>query len=232
MPLRQYSIAERRRPNRLFQGFLVISLIVHAWALMHIAGIYEGRDVSYIELEMQDAGKPRGRQIPVPPHRHKPSPPCDRAPTAPADPPPMPRMIAPPAAPSAAAPTAVAAISAPAAPVISNTGMVSWTPPMDGGGGQRTAGDYFDMVRWRVESHKAYPAAAKRRQIQGRVVVRFVIAPDGSIGAVAVVAPSRYRFLDEAAVAAVTSAAPFPRPPAHLFSGPLPLEIGVVFELM
>jgi hypothetical protein len=33
-------------------------------------------------------------------------------------------------------------------------------------------------------------------------------------------------------VAAVKAAGPFPRPPRRLFSGPIPLEICVVFELM
>lgn len=225
-------VSDRHHPNRLFQGFLMISLLVHAWALVLIAKIYEVRDVSYIEVEMKDMNKPRGRQIPVPPRRCQPPAPCDTAKVTPTCPLPTPRVAALPAAPTAVPPTAVAAISASAAPLTGNTGTVAWTPPVESGGVQSTAADYLDMVRWRVESHKAYPAAARRRQIQGRVVVRFVIASDGRVSEVFVVTPSRYRLLNEAAAAAVISAAPFPSLPSHLFSGPLPLEIGIVFELM
>ncbi len=226
---------ESRRTNRLLCGFLVISLMAHAWVLARIAGIYESRDTAYIELEMRNIDKPRDRAIPVPPRRRQP-PPVDVPRVTPTRPPPS----VPTAPPTAERPTSVAAVSKPAAPVAGAAAIVPWAPPAaaagDAGaaeaGSGTSADDYFEMVRWRVESRKEYPAAAKRRNMQGRVVVRFVIDSDGSVGAVSIAEPSRYRLLNEAAMAAVASAAPFPRPPAHLFGGPLPLEIGIVFELM
>ncbi len=95
-----------------------------------------------------------------------------------------------------------------------------------------SSADYLGMVRMMIENHKLYPHTARQRQIQGRAVVRFVVSADGSVTDVALVETSRHGILDNAALAAVKDAGPFPRPPMHLFNGPIPLEICVVFELM
>jgi len=94
-----------------------------------------------------------------------------------------------------------------------------------------TSNDYFEIVRLRIESHKRYPGAAKTRQIEGRVTVRFVIEPDGRVSSSKVVESSRHRVLDQAALSAIKDASPFPRPPMNLFKGPIPLEITIMFEL-
>ncbi|MBU1163231.1 MAG: TonB family protein, partial [Proteobacteria bacterium] len=94
-----------------------------------------------------------------------------------------------------------------------------------------TSKDYFEMVRVRIESHKTYPGAAKTRQIEGQVTVRFVIESDGSISSSKIVESARHRVLDQAALSAVKDASPFPRPPRNLFKGPIPLEITIMFEL-
>jgi protein TonB len=95
-----------------------------------------------------------------------------------------------------------------------------------------SAADYLGMVRMMIENHKLYPHPARQRRIQGQAVVRFVISADGSVTNVALVETSRHGILDKAALAAVKDAGPFPRPPKHLFNGPIPLQICVVFELM
>jgi protein TonB len=87
------------------------------------------------------------------------------------------------------------------------------------------------MVRLRIERHKRYPRLAKIRQIEGRAKVRFVIDPHGKVQDVMIVKGSRHQRLDEAALNAIRMASPFPRPPRHLFSGPISLEITIVFEL-
>jgi hypothetical protein len=56
-----------------------------------------------------------------------------------------------------------------------------------------------------------------------------VIAPDGRLQQAAVVCPAAAEILNQAAVWA---AEPFPRPPAALFRGPIPVEVSIVFELM
>ena len=88
------------------------------------------------------------------------------------------------------------------------------------------------MVRMMIESNKQYPYAARKRQIEGRVVLRFVIKANGMVKEVSLVEPSKHRLLDEAALEAVRASSPFPRPPARLFSGPVPLNICLVFKLM
>lgn len=87
------------------------------------------------------------------------------------------------------------------------------------------------MVRLKIERHKKYPDIARVKNIEGRVVVRFVITPDGGIREVKIAKRSRNRALDLAALRAVQDAAPFPKPPRRLFKGEIPLELTIVFEL-
>jgi protein TonB len=50
---------------------------------------------------------------------------------------------------------------------------------------------------------------------EGRVVVAFVILPDGRVRDIRVVRGSGHALLDRSAVEAVRSASPFPPPPAE-----------------
>ncbi len=94
-----------------------------------------------------------------------------------------------------------------------------------------TADSYLEMVRLKIERHKKYPDSARIRQIEGSVTVRFVITPEGDIKSAEVVKTSGNKTLDGAALMAVKEAAPFPKAPAHLFKGEIPLELTIVFEL-
>jgi periplasmic protein TonB len=208
-----------RKPNWLLRGFVLVSIAVHAVLLFQIAELYRSRDTAFIELEIRDA-RPQARDIPVPPRRQKPTlPPAapDVTPVRPAPVTPPPPDIAPvqDMMPDAPSPEAVA-----------------WSMPEGDPSPYDSAADYAGMVRLKIESHKQYPAAARNRQLQGRVKVSFVINPDGSLESVSVVDGSRYDTLNQAALAAVRDSAPFPRPPRHLFSGPVSMEIVIVFELM
>jgi len=82
-----------------------------------------------------------------------------------------------------------------------------------------------------IKSHKKYPVSARLKHIEGRVKVRFVITRDGMVSSLTIVKQARHRSLETAALNAVKNAAPFPRPPAGLFNGPLDMEISIVFEL-
>jgi protein TonB len=101
----------------------------------------------------------------------------------------------------------------------------------DGPGEYVTTNSYLEMVRLRIERYKRYPDAARCRNIEGRVTIRFIIKPDGGVRDVEVAKCSRNRALDLAALKAVQDAAPFPKPPSHLFKGAIPLELMIVFEL-
>ena len=63
------------------------------------------------------------------------------------------------------------------------------------------------------------------------MTVRFVIISGGDIRSAEVVKTSGNKALDRAALTAVKDAAPFPKAPASLFKGDIPLELTIVFEL-
>jgi protein TonB len=94
-----------------------------------------------------------------------------------------------------------------------------------------TTDSYLEMVRLKIERHKKYPDIAKARNVEGRVVIHFVITPDGDIREAEIAKRSRNKALDLAALGAVQDAAPFPKPPRRLFQGEIPLELTIVFEL-
>ncbi len=223
-----------RNPNWLLRGLVIFSIGVHALALGHMAGLYKTESVSFIELEMRTVEKPSGRSIPVPPQRQKAKPQLKAQAYKPLCPIPVENPKTPPPASrlTEVRPAVVEPITAPQTPNVSTSAPIDWQPVGKGGIAETASTDYFGMVRMMIENHKQYPYAAHKRQIQGRAVVRFVISADGSATDVSLMEPSSHRMLDEAALAAVKAAAPFPRPPRHLFSGPIPLEICVVFELM
>ncbi len=210
---------DAKKPNWLLRGFVLVSIAVHAVLLFQIAELYRSRDTAYIELEIRDA-RPQARDIPVPPRRRTPTQP----PAAPEATPVRPAPVTPPRPDVAPVQT-----KAPDAP---SPEAVAWSMPPGDPSPYDSAADYAGMVRLKIESHKQYPTAARNRQIQGRVKVSFVIKPDGSLESVSVVDGSRYDTLNQAALAAVRDSAPFPRPPRHLFSGPVSMEIVIVFELM
>jgi protein TonB len=94
-----------------------------------------------------------------------------------------------------------------------------------------SSGSYLEMVRLKIEQHKSYPEMAKTGHIEGRVVIRFVITAEGDVRQLHVAKSSNQKVLDAAALRAVKDAAPFPKPPKHLYEGEIPLEITIVFEL-
>ena len=54
------------KPNWLFRGLIIISLLVHMVLFMHIAKLYHPRTLSYLELTMRSVVKPFVREIPRP----------------------------------------------------------------------------------------------------------------------------------------------------------------------
>ncbi|MDR0710115.1 MAG: TonB family protein [Spirochaetaceae bacterium] len=84
----------------------------------------------------------------------------------------------------------------------------------------------YNYIQRRVRDRLVYPSRARRAGIQGVTEVSFIIHEDGSISAVTVRTGSGHAVLDEAAVATVSAAAPFPRPPA-----PARIAIPISFRL-
>jgi len=69
----------------------------------------------------------------------------------------------------------------------------------------------FSHIRDAVQREIAYPATARRMGWEGKVVVAFLLLPDGSVRDVRVVEGSGHAALDRGAIDAVRNASPFPR---------------------
>jgi protein TonB len=230
----------KKRPNWLLHGFIVISLGVHVLMFLHISGIYENRAVAYIELSLDQVSKPRVRSIPTPRVREK-NPDITREETVQVKPFHVPKIRIETAVDPETAPDE-SPIALPRLPDDMDIGgfavaalqvrkPVPEITPREEQFEFTTAREYFEMLNLRIHSFKEYPESAKSRHLEGRVKIRFVVSKDGSLADIKILKSSRYKNLDEAALAAVKRAAPFPRPPAFLFKTPLTMQISILFEL-
>ncbi|GHT78823.1 hypothetical protein FACS1894130_06110 [Spirochaetia bacterium] len=84
----------------------------------------------------------------------------------------------------------------------------------------------YTYIQKRIMQELIYPSRARRTGIQGVVEIAFVINRDGSISEVAVRKTSGKSILDDEALRAVRSAAPFHRP-----NVPVRITIPVSFKL-
>ncbi len=212
----------RQGNNRLLAALILVSAALHALVVFRVAGLYGFGSQAFIELELKETERPNVRSIPRPPRRSDP-PPLEAA-ARPIEP------DLPPLKPMPAARQEVDALAADipvSRPWTSFDGSVE-APSVFSFGSAR---DYFEMVRLKIESRKKYPRPAMERQLEGRVVVRFVIEVDGRVASVELAERSQHDILNQAALEAVRAASPFPRPPRRFFSGPVSLEVAIVFEL-
>ena len=221
----------KTKPNWLFRGLVGVSLVIHIFIFMHVSGIYRSNALSYIELTMQSVSKPSARSIPRPRHRPKEIKPEDvkrlkvtrRSPSfKPIKVEPVEKNLP---------DSLMEGIGMPDIPDTPGLNVANWNPGelTDSGDPEAT---YLEMVRLKIERHKKYPETARARQIEGFVTVRFVITPQGDVLNIEIIKSSRQKSLDKAALKAIHAAAPFPRPPQHLFKGEIPLELTIAFELM
>ena len=81
-------------------------------------------------------------------------------------------------------------------------------------------------VRAGIARTLEYPRAARRNQIEGRTLLRFILLAGGEIRDLIVFHGSGYSLLDEAALAAVRRAAPFHPPGVNVL-----VTVPVVFQL-
>jgi TonB family protein len=77
-----------------------------------------------------------------------------------------------------------------------------------------------------VGQFAVYPPSAKRAEIAGKLTVSFTINHDGAVSDVVIKESSGHDILDEAGIAAVIDAAPFPAPPA-----PVRLSVPISFNI-
>lgn len=92
--------------------------------------------------------------------------------------------------------------------------------------------DFLRNVSSRIEKSKRYPEWARDAGLEGKVVVRFTILEDGTLGDdLQLVSSSGTEILDNAAMVAVTAAAPFPALPRSLGREWIRIEVPMDFRL-
>lgn len=255
--LRGYEVSNSRG-NRVFALFLLLSGLIHGMLLAGNPHWFQREPLQVIDLDLLPSAEPTAAQVkpsapapslampdvqPQPRERPKPAEslpepkpepkPLQRVETAKKVKKPEPKPASsnavheakqtaepnvPDAAPSTASETA--ALGRPQGP-----------PAYTSGETEDVLKLFLAQVRQRVDRFKNYPYAARRRQEEGRVTLRFVIRPDGTLEGLEVVKSSSSKLLDEAAVKAVRDAAPFPGFPREVVNRPLAVEIGLVFQL-
>jgi len=217
-------------------GILILSFGIHVAVFLHLAGVCRFQALNVIELTLQDVSKPLGRNIPRPRPRQKQQPePVNASKTV------IETFPIPSVRPTKMEPVdsvlpdglmeRIETVSVPPVPRAALSGVGSGTVDSSFSDNYNTSNAYLEMVRLRIESRKSYPAQARAAFREGRVVLSFTITTDGGVRSLEVRKSSNTKVLDEAALQAVRSAAPFPAPPRHLFKGDIPLEVSIVFEL-
>lgn len=74
------------------------------------------------------------------------------------------------------------------------------------------------LVTW-LAKHKKYPSIARRRNLQGSVLIRFKINKEGHLLSYSVVQSSPHNSLNSAAIKMIERASPLPKVPASLLEG-------------
>lgn len=228
------------RPNYLLLGFILMSLLLHLVLVLHLAGVYESRTISYIELSMQQLSSPK-RDIPRPRIRQKP-PVVSQVKTVQVKKFHLPTIQMEKMEDHKIDPSHVK-IDLPQQPDSLNISGFSVaglnlpapaenTAPFDASIEFTSAKEYFEMVQLRILRYRKYPESAKSSHIEGRVKVQFVLSGDGTLTDVKILKSSHHGILDEAAIDAIQDASPFPRPPGFIFKTPVTLRIDILFELV
>ncbi|MBM4262502.1 MAG: energy transducer TonB [Deltaproteobacteria bacterium] len=108
-------------------------------------------------------------------------------------------------------------------------------PPLyssDGGGGRRSIPletkepqyvSYFTSIKRSIDANWKYPELALQYGLQGRLIVEFDILENGHLESLRVIRSSGSALLDDEAVRAIRSAAPFAPIPRWIEQKPLPI---------
>lgn len=103
---------------------------------------------------------------------------------------------------------------------------------LDDSGSKVILRNFLELVSHRIDKAKRYPSWALDAGIQGRIIIRFTILKDGTLEhELQVVKSSGAEILDNAAIAAIRAAAPFPAIPPSLGREKLKIELPLDFKL-
>lgn len=95
-------------------------------------------------------------------------------------------------------------------------------------GGSTTA---ISAYRGRLYSHITKNKVNPRSRVAGTVVVRFTVSPQGELISREIATSSGSKLLDDAAVASIDRAAPFPAMPSEAAEGPLVVSVPFKFSV-
>ena len=108
----------------------------------------------------------------------------------------------------------------------------SVAPPIHKASNSTILQNFLQIVSKKIEKSKRYPKWAIDVGLEGRVVIRFIVLQDGTLNEeIQLVSSSGTEVLDNAAVAAVRDAAPFPALPRALNREWLQIELPMDFRL-
>ena len=231
------------RANWLLRGLIVTSLGVHLFLIMHIAGWHRPGTPVYIELDLRSIADPIERQVPRPQFSTKTE-------VLPAD---MAllkvgqeevfqaQVVSPPSLGDFLPPDLPERFDMPEIPDVRGIDITPWqaeTPekPLPENTVVETEKNtmppeaYLSRIAQMIsaEVERLYRQKAKKRQLQGRSVVRVIIDENGGLVTADVSESSSHRILDQIALKAVAAASPFPKPA----KGPLTLFIPIHFKLI
>jgi protein TonB len=88
--------------------------------------------------------------------------------------------------------------------------------------------DYRNIVDRKIRNSVQYPARAKKRNLQGRVIISVTIGAGGEISELKITQSSGHKILDRSVVKAVKESAPFSSPP----DGPVTVIVPIQFRLI
>ncbi len=92
-------------------------------------------------------------------------------------------------------------------------------------------GLFTGQVRQRIANAKYYPRMARRRGMEGQPIIAFTLGKGGRLMAVDLAQTSGYQLLDQAALAAVHQAAPYPEIPPELKTDTFQFKLPISFVL-
>jgi len=90
--------------------------------------------------------------------------------------------------------------------------------------------EYMAVIKAMIENNKEYPAFARQLGLQGTVVVRVSISPDGRIKDMQIITTSGHKSLDRSALGAVRTSGPFKSPVDYGLSD-VTVDIPITFKL-
>ncbi|MFO7860644.1 MAG: energy transducer TonB [Desulfosalsimonas sp.] len=215
--------------NWLFWMLVIFSVGVHLCLFWQFRQVSPSSAEKVIEVTVDTAAEPEGSPVPNPPAR-----PPDPAPDMPApEAPRLPEIQAEDTAVPEERPPEVVSeqVAQWQGPETFETVDDSPEPPKPAKADADVMAAYFSGIRAAIERNKQYPAAARQRRQEGRVIVSFDVDSKGRVSDPEVVESSGFSSLDNAAVEAVRAAGPFDPPPPDAGDPPIGLEIPIVFQL-